>query len=589
MQPFDDNRKRHRRLAFGAAAGALLVLIIGYALSQRTQPDSVDSIRLTAPGTAFAECAPTSDPPACIVTKAASIPGVGAQELLEAVIATGSVEIIERESVALIDGAQAELSAAQRFLAAIGVQADPGAEQAGGSSSDVMLAAVALAAAAQRTDDPFDNPTVESLIARAGRDDRIAQIAVMLWEDFDVYGDWNSSLARPRGLERIWEAVLARPPADNEVLSELVTTAAFASTSRDYGLPLLRLLVSRPTASPDAKAQAASLLARVYRLPDEAQRTLDAAVSEGTDYDVDGIEVEIAEARLHRGSDARAAQVVVVDRVQALSAPAFHSYLIPSGLEALEAGGARLELRRLGEAYLRQARQQSGNAEDTGQWFALASDCFRRAGDSDATVSAAREGLPFVARAVAARNVAPVGRTPLDRQRAAVRANDFGTEPVLALYRAGARREAIQFGYLSGYQRYQVARETGEQIDVQAIVDDQSLFHLKIIVRSLIEAARTERVEQVYRGLPRSEFVDVWDEYQGQLGLLAAVARRETEMQAHFSDATEWLDRTPSEGAAATAMSALALAADWRRAQTMLARIHEERAGRQGEQVPTRP
>ncbi|MGQ0533824.1 MAG: hypothetical protein ACT4OF_14215 [Caulobacteraceae bacterium] len=78
--------------------------------------------------------------------------------------------------------------------------------------------------------------------------------------------------------------------------------------------------------------------------------------------------------------------------------------------------------------------------------------------------------------------------------------------------------------------------------------------------------------------MPRSEFADVWDEYQGQLGLLAALAGRETEIHVHFSDAAEWLDRTRSEGAAATATHALALAADWRRA--MLARMHEERVGR---------
>lgn len=530
----------------------------------------------SAPRSGFAACTREADPSSCLVAHAASTPGITADELLEAVIATGSVEIETRYSTTLVAGAKSEMTSVDSFLGALGVQLDS-ANPTISRSDRAVLAAVALAAAAQRKDNPFDDPLVRSLSASAGNDSSIPEIALNLWYNIDVYSEWSSRLTVPRGLRRIWETVVARPPSDNRTLLELATWAAFSQTFSDEGLALLRVLISRRDASADAKAEAASLLARRYSLADDAQALLRSGGDAARNYDLHGIAVEIAEARLRHGYDRAAAQLIVADRLRSLSGPAFHSYLNPSPLDALERAQARGELHRLGESYLRQARRQSNGAEDTGEWFALASDCFRRAGDNQAALLAAREGMPFVAPAVTAR-----GGNPRDPRRAVVEANGFGAAPALALYKAGAQTEAVHSGYVSGFDRYQADSRSGGAVDIHAVIADRSWFYTVIIGRGMISDVRTERSERFYQALrnARPQFADVpAGEYQRELGLMAALTGRRAEMRADFAEAAALLDRNSSaEETAANASSALALAADWRRGEVISARMEGTRS-----------
>jgi hypothetical protein len=526
----------------------------------------------------FSVCDGSADPPACLVERAALVPGVTPEELLEATIETGLVDEIARHPAELVDGAESEL--APEDLRAAGIDRHATTAQTRSQADRILLAAVALASAAQRSDNPFDEPLARSLSTAAGDDAAISQLAVMLWDTIDTYQEWTPELTRPPGLGRIWSAIVARPPIDNDRLISLAEAASGSPTSSDQGLALLRILASREAAAADVKAAAASFLARRYRLPDEAQHLMDGGGNAAPNYNQHGLAVEIAEARLRTGYNSAAAQLIVSDRLRDLDRPASDSYLDPAPRDALEIGRANSELETLGNGYLHRARRRSGEAEDTAQWFALASDCFRRAGLSKAAMSAAREGLPFVASAVAARNLeAPpaVSTIPADSQRAVVQANGFGAEPVLALYKAGARHEAVQFGYLSGFARFQTDSQTGATIDFQAIIDDQSTFYTGIISRELIAMARADLGDALYQAIRRAgpSFAGLpTDDYERQLGLLAALAGRGVDMRDQFSAAAAALSQNHSaEDVTANAEGALLLAADWRRGERILARV----------------
>jgi hypothetical protein len=87
--------------------------------------------------------------------------------------------------------------------------------------------------------------------------------------------DWASELTRPPGLPRIWAAIVSAPPDDSKLLVDLATSAESHSHASSEGLALIRLFSQRTNATPNAKAQAASVLARRYSMLTEAQRLLD--------------------------------------------------------------------------------------------------------------------------------------------------------------------------------------------------------------------------------------------------------------------------------------------------------------------------
>jgi hypothetical protein len=107
----------------------------------------------------YASCTKSPDPPSCLVQLASTHGDPASSDFLEAVISTGSLELIERNSGSLVVGAKAAATSANKFLAALainGVRA-PSEKQVIASSDSILLAAVALAAAAQRQREPFDN------------------------------------------------------------------------------------------------------------------------------------------------------------------------------------------------------------------------------------------------------------------------------------------------------------------------------------------------------------------------------------------------------------------------------------------------
>jgi hypothetical protein len=255
----------------------------------------------------YSHCAHQSDPPRCISHLVALGGRFDPRYFLEAVIATGAVDAVVPNHGVLVR--QARIDARLRR------DVEPPA--------GVFLAAVALAAAAQSQDDPFNEPLVFRLIAKSSDAAAVARVAALLWIDLDIDYEWNSALTRPRGLSRIWLAIAASPPTNSRLLLRIATHGEYSGQGREESLLLLRGFERRSDAAPDLKAEAASVLARRYVLAAEAQRLMESGGKFATGYDVDAIQTEIAEAELKDGYNALAARKVIEHAMGKLDEPAY--------------------------------------------------------------------------------------------------------------------------------------------------------------------------------------------------------------------------------------------------------------------------
>jgi hypothetical protein len=523
----------------------------------------------------YADCAQAADPPACLV--AAAAPSSEPDDLLDAIILAGASPVIEANASRITQAVRDKGRNAESFGRMMGIQLppDPAALQAQAADSRVLLAAIALAAASLTHDDPFEETLAKTLSERAKGDPAVAQIAVKLRRDADTYQQWAGNIlnTRPRGMPAIWRAVIAQPSADSVLLAALASEAG-AYGYRAESLALVRIALARGNLSNELRAQIASQIARWHDMPDEAQRLLDEGGAQAKGWHIPGIRVEIASARLRRGYDAAAAKVVVDACLEGLNKAAFYSYAGQEELEALEAGQARSELLKLGEAYLAKARVANDNPEDKGQWFALASEAFRRGGDKTRAVSAAREGLSLIAPAVAERG----GSSQTDKRAAAVAASGFGTAPVVALYRAGARDDALANGYLTGLDRFDNARIAGEVRDPLWVIGDRSAVYAESVIATLISDNDAAGAVRLYDGLRCASVYEpaAADSMHRSLALLAALSGRRGAMHAHLAKAAEAIDRGHDDAEQPTearAYAALAAAADWRRSLTIAERV----------------
>jgi hypothetical protein len=436
--------------------------------------------------------------------------------VLQTVITTGSVELVEAHAGLLVEGANNAGLRSEEFMSTVGVALppEPARVAAGSSGSLVTLAAIALAAAAQRSGDPFHDAVVSRLMKAAANDPAVERLAVDLWGNLEGSPEeWSSApWLRPPGLDKVLQAIIATPPADSAEVAELGTTAVW-SGFREEGLALFRIVSGRPAASPDAKAHSASDLARIFGLANEAQRLLDTGGADAPDYDIPGIKVEIAEARLKRGYDAAAATVVVEAEEAAMGGDANYAQPKRDTLEALGAAGARAELLRLGAKFLARARQPS--TWDRGEWFALSSEAYRRAGARGAAIDAARDGL-----------AAPVDPMPNAARPTQPMASTDSAPAALALYRAGATAEAVRSGHLTGIDRYESASIAGERSDPQWVVDDGSWSEVEgLTLLLLLDSDQAQAAAKFHDDLNRAreQFRDASDDDWGrQLGWVAS-------------------------------------------------------------------
>lgn len=135
----------------------------------------------------YSACRSAADPVTCLMTRAATDTD-DQNNLLEAVIFTGSVGLVELHGEKLARAVKERALASAVFMKALGITLPPeaSAEQVTASSKAVALAAVALSAAAQNIDDPFSDATVSRLLANANNSPIVAQIALTLWGEADT-------------------------------------------------------------------------------------------------------------------------------------------------------------------------------------------------------------------------------------------------------------------------------------------------------------------------------------------------------------------------------------------------------------------
>lgn len=530
------------------------------------------ALATSAQAAPFGQCAKSGDAPGCLVREAVSRGGWDANQALRAAVATGSVELIAAKPSLAVQGGSDHPDEVRQFLRMVGGDGSPTSVRRAAKAklTPTKVAAAALAAAAARTSQPFDDPTVRELMGVAGEDAAVEQLAVAIWSDMAMSNAWPSSARTwPPGMGKVWDAIIADPPRNSEVLAELGTTAAW-SGFRDKGLVLFRLVAGRPQATANTKAHAASDLARLYGLADEAQRLLDSGGDRASGYVVPGIRVEIAEARLKHGYDAAAVATVVAEERAALLREA--QYLEVGEREtlvALEAAGAKVELLALARDFLMRARQDEPDPQDRGDWYALASDAFLKAGKRDEAVAAAREGVPYVAAAVSNRTEGTTGQAQgasIEQHRAAAVAAVYGTAPIVAIYRAGEREEALRSGYLTGFWRYKSATVAGEQPDPRWVVGDRSWPDIELMYLVLLDGDRTS-ASLLYDELARSHewFKSRSDvDWHAKLALFAALAGRRAEMLDHLTAEADVLDRP---GLDDPGFWALELAREWRQTE----------------------
>jgi hypothetical protein len=533
----------------------------------------------------YPSCARASDPPICLATLAAPrLASRRPHEIIEAIVRTGAVDLVPRYKHIWIGVLRRRDQYAPDTFNLLQIPHPTGtvADYSVDVVAPVATAAIALAAAAQTHDDPFKHPVVAKLIVEARRDPTIPRMALDAW--IQGHGsDSGSENTRPRGLRAIWRRIIAEPQFETPRLMSLAR-GAYIYGYPDEGLALLRIGLQRADISGNELAHAAWWLALRYGLLEEGEHLLERARPTVSPERLESAENQMAQARLLKGYDATAAKRLLRDCVgKDWGCSKVGQHLDGSTWRALERAGAKAELRELGLHYLSEAHKPNLRDEHRGNMFAYASESFRRAGDVTAALSAAREGLPFVAPAVAQRaRTFPPAQTISEKRKAAIQANGFGTTPVIALYRAGARDEALSTGYLTGYHRYHHATVAGETPDPKWVFDDGGMFDVMVLTTQLVDSGNITDAERLYTILKNMKPNDLTlafpEDVGSTLGSLAALLGRADETHAHFANSTMPDKPTASEpNRNAIAWFRARHAARWRQALTTLLRAKSGR------------
>jgi hypothetical protein len=462
--------------------------------------------------TTFAECGRLDDPPVCLIERSAAFSED--EDFLFGVIRSGGTSLIEANRKRLV-------SAVQNYRTPVPLPSGTEARaQLRTRTAPVIIAAVALASAAHREDDPFAEPRAKADVAAAGRALQIALTAVTLWDEFHLY-QWDRELIRPRGLKAIWHAIAASPPDDPALLNEMALRAAKWS-AKDDAAALARATMERlgdeprePTTSPFVPPQA---------LVDEWRLTKSKAVAD---------------------------QIAGTCLAMLETNPSYPS-ICAAQVEALRGGGAQDALTAIADKLLVKARKEE-EPHQKPDWFSEAADAYLAAGKRPAALEAAREGLRFVEPVMRMHwygRTPPPLDTPAQKNRAAALTGQagysFGAEPVLALYRLGAREEALRFGFLSGFQRYVNAEAAGETPDPQWVIDDHASASVDQMVDLLITKPNAAVAGRFYEALrcERSKIFEPFElpSLEVDLGLLAALAGRREAMTHHFTAAAANID-----------------------------------------------
>jgi hypothetical protein len=242
------------------------------------------------------------------------------------------------------------------------------------------------------------------------------------------------------------------------------------------------------------------------------------------------------------------------------------------------------KLTRLAEVALRRARDPKEDATDRVIWFGLASEAYRVLGNLPSAAAAAREGMPLIAPALSRFDKKKLD-TYAERRAAVALTISPALDPVIALYRAGARDEAIQSGFLSGYERFRNATIAGEVPDARWIVEDRTDTMIESTLNDLMRTPNPEVSLQLHDALqcfgPSGYVRAKLYEYETDLATLAALAGNVDAMRTHLARAAKVIDvNYRNDGNGLKGHAALELAASWRRALVIAARVTSRAAAR---------
>lgn len=498
----------------------------------------------------YSSCIEATDPPACLARIAATN-GADISDKFDAVVRHGLIDRVAslRWNLRNTVGRQ-YVSRDDKPL-----------------SDKTTLAAVALLTAARHKEDPFADPTFQKLAAKAPDRAAIPFVAIHLWLEQIWGGNTYDMQVQFAGLPKIFAAIAADESLNRDAVTRLASHAAWYPETRGLALPLLRRAATRSDLSASQKTELASGFARLYGFADDADRLMRAGGESAPDYDIVGVQAEIATARLKSGYDAASARTIVKHLLANMQKQDLYLKDFDNEeLGALEHSGAQAELREVGRAYEQQAALM-GN--DAGKWLAFASDCYLRAGDREAAIKTARLGLKYVPEAVTDGMPHSPTQTP---QELARRAQGTGTEPVIALYRAGGISEALEFGYLAGKDRYFHARRAGEQPHPQWVIDDGWELYVWAMVGTAIkeEPATVPRVLAAFKNsCPSLTQAQCGEDMVFNFAHLAAAAGDRQLMHSLFANAARDLEKI-DDGLDTQASFAVRLAAHWAHALEML-------------------
>jgi len=350
-------------------------------------------------GSAYSKCVEVANPAQCIARLAAGSFGLESNEVLEAVLRHGLTDLVPGKSGKLIRGLYGEIGEPGAKMDSPEAQIlDSGAAEAlRKSPRKSLLAAMALVAAARHETDPFANPVYLKLAGQAKDDPRIPALALGMWiEVVGMSGSPPDFWVTHAGLPAIWDRAMARKEQDQLLLEDIAGTLAFLDELKPQAREFFLWYAKRPGLTPYQRVAAASRLARLFNLADDAASLMVGIGDTVEGYDVPGVRSSIAAARLEKGYDADAARIVMRAVFDSLGSSglrfgAFSSFMSDER-DALEHGGALNELRELGAECLRHAEATEGKPE-AAEWYAAASDFYLRAGDRERAREIARRAI----------------------------------------------------------------------------------------------------------------------------------------------------------------------------------------------------
>lgn len=355
------------------------------------------------------------------------------------------------------------------LIATFTAENDAATDQSGPAMAEGdAVRAFALLAAAYRVREPYGDPEVARVLA--GRDiDAISSYAGLLWSSQE--GLWNERISPP-GMAVIWSRIAETVDADPAGLARVAEKAAESGQRQ----AALRLLARAEEKNPDDEARMA--IAWVYAaylgMAAEAQQQMELGGSRASGQEVNAaseVKLAVAFARLKSGYSPEAARDAMAEQMRAIGGI---FYLTPLRL-ALTKAGARNELLTYADQMLEAARDRSGGNHFEYFFYGEAAEAYLAAGERAKALATAREGLPFVAKAVMENAFSMREEPPADaslRQRLSAKGKGVGSNVLRVLYRAGAQDEALAPGWLSGFDRYLIARETGEPANPAWVVSD---------------------------------------------------------------------------------------------------------------------